>query len=329
MQSGVGQAAVSRVLRRRSQSPGDASVHVHPRTHDKLIRSEGFRMAAPRSFKETAVVEDSSFLDNPGTILEALENVDRTMPERPRPDTPPPPPFPAVEEVLYRSPFRWKAPRILICDDDSLEQGETVRVRSDKVTIGRTKGDIVIGHDVAMSGTHAEVVRKAAGGRHAWVLRDLNSSNGTLARAAAVTLRPGTTILLGSKRYRCEQFSGAISLLDGDKEPATRMLQDVSGLSAAELPALIEVAVSPGVTPARYPFRSSRITIGRPGFGNDIEIDDLCLAGRHAVVTRDAGGGWQLKAEPSLNGVWVRVDRIQLVDNCLFQCGEQRFRFRR
>jgi hypothetical protein len=67
---------------------------------------------------------------------------------------------------------------------------------------------------------------------------------------------------------------------------------------------------------------------GRPGFSNDIEIHCLCLAKTHAVVTRDVSGVWQLEAQPSLNGVWVKVDAIQLTDNCHFQCGEQRFRFR-
>jgi hypothetical protein len=40
-----------------------------------------------------------------------------------------------VEEVLYKSPYRWTAPRILICDDNSLDEGETVHVRSDRITI--------------------------------------------------------------------------------------------------------------------------------------------------------------------------------------------------
>jgi hypothetical protein len=34
-----------------------------------------------------------------------------------------------------------------------------------------------------------------------------------------------------------------------------------------------------------------------------------------------------MESQPSLNGIWVKVDAIKLSDNCLFQCGEQRFRF--
>ena len=153
------------------------------------------------------MADDSSISDDPGTILDSYESVLKRMPAPPA-AVPAARPAVAVEEVLYKSPYRWKAPRILICDDDSLEEGETVHVRSERIVIGRTKGDIVIGHDVAMSGAHAEVVRKDSGGRHAWILKDLGSSNGTLARAKAVTLKPGTTVLLGSKRYRFEQPGG-------------------------------------------------------------------------------------------------------------------------
>jgi pSer/pThr/pTyr-binding forkhead associated (FHA) protein len=262
---------------------------------------------------------DLSNFDECGTVLEP-------MPAQPT-FAPAARPTVVVEEVLYKSPYRWKAPRLLICDDDSLEEGETVHVRSDKIVIGRTKGDIVISHDVAMSGAHAEIVRKDSGGRHAWILRDLDSSNGTLARAKAVTLKPGTTVLLGSKRYRFEQPGGAQPAAGGGDEPGTALLADLGSTPADALPALVETATPVAPAGARHPFRTTRLKIGRPGLGNAIEIDDLCLAGVHAVVTRNYTGAWQLEAQPSLNGVWVKVDRIPLVDNCLFQCGEQRFRF--
>ncbi|MFM8984680.1 MAG: hypothetical protein ACKONH_01225, partial [Planctomycetia bacterium] len=54
----------------------------------------------------------------------------------------------------------------------------------------------------------------------------------------------------------------------------------------------------------------------------------LCLAGTHAMVIRDASGTWHLEAQPSINGVWAKVEAVNLTGNCLFQCGEQRFRFR-
>lgn len=275
------------------------------------------------------MADDSSISDDPGTILDSYDSILKNLPAAPAVAIPAArrTPLP-VEEVLYKSPYRWKAPRVLICDDDSLEDGETVHVRSDKVVIGRTKGDIMIAHDVAMSATHAEVSRQDSGGRHGWVLRDLGSSNGTLVRAKTVTLKPTTTVLIGSKRYRFEQPSVAKQAGDQEREPGTSLLADLGITPVDALPALVETVTPGGSTPARHPFKTTRVRIGRPGFGNEIEIDDLCLAGTHAIVTRDYSGAWQIEAQPSLNGIWVKVDAIKLVDNCLFQCGEQRFRFR-
>lgn len=272
--------------------------------------------------------DDSSISDDPGTILDTYENAAKPGPPPPPAAIPAArPPTSIVEEVLYTSPYRWIAPRIQICNDGSLEDGETVFVRSERVTIGRTKGDIVIGHDVAMSGNHAEIIRKDSGGKHAWYLRDLGSANGTLARARTVTLKPGTLIQLGSKRYRFE-LPGAASPPAADADgDGTALLPDPANAPAEALPALVENTAPGTPTGQRHALRAARVTIGRPGCGNNIEIDDICLAKTHAVITRDASGVWQLEALKSLNGVWVKVDAIKLGDKCLFQCGEQRFRF--
>lgn len=276
----------------------------------------------------TKMPQDSSISDDPGTILDSYDRVPK--PSLPAAAVPAARPAkPVLEEVLYTSTYRWAAPRIVICDEHSLEEGQVFYVRSEQVTIGRAKGDVVIGHDVAMSGSHAEVVRKDTGGRYAWVLRDLGSSNGTFARARTVTLRSGITIQLGSKRYRFDLPGAAEpgTAHSGD-EPGTRLLTNVGNISTEMLPALVESSPAANSASTRHPFRTTRVTIGRPHSGNNIEIDDLCLAATHAVATRDVSGAWQLEALPSLNGVWVKVDSVTLTDNCLFQCGEQRFRFR-
>jgi len=272
------------------------------------------------------MADDSPISDDPGTILESYVGAVKKA------SSPVPAAVPAArgagpaEEVLYKSPYRWKAPRILICDDDSLDEGETVHVRSDKIVIGRTKGDIVIGHDVAMSSSHAEIARRDYGGKHAWILSDLGSSNGTYVRARSVTLRPGIIILIGSKRFRFDLPYPSQPAGDPQADPGTMLVTDIGSLATDALPALVEVRTPAGAAAARHPFAKTNLKIGRPGRGNDIEIDDLCLAGTHAVVARDYSGVWQLESQPSLNGIWVQVDRIKLPDSCLFQCGEQRVR---
>jgi pSer/pThr/pTyr-binding forkhead associated (FHA) protein len=278
---------------------------------------------------------DFPISDDPGTILDSLPISTHQLPAARSVFTGPPvPPLKptapqTVEETLYRSPYRYAAPRITICDDGSLEDGEVVHVRSDRIVIGRSKGDLLIPHDVAMSASHAEIARVDVGGKHAWVVRDLDSSNGTLVRCRAVTLRTGMTLLIGSKRYRFDVPTSSVSpSSDASPDHKTALVDDLTSVRADSLPALIETTPTGDKTPRRHPFRSLRLAIGRPGFGNDIELDDLCVAKVHAIVTRDASDVWQVEAQPSLNGIWVKIDAVKLTDNCLFQCGEQRFRFR-
>ena len=71
--------------------------------------------------------DDSSISDDPGTILDSYESVLKPMPPA-LAGIPAARLVASVEEVLYKSPYRWKAPQILICDDDSLDEGETVHV---------------------------------------------------------------------------------------------------------------------------------------------------------------------------------------------------------
>lgn len=278
---------------------------------------------------------DPRISDDPGTILESFADVSQMLRSmRPAggvvpagPAVPPAPPVvpERLDEVVYQSPYRIRAARITICDDTSHDAGEVVYVRADQVVIGRSKGDIRIPNDNAMSGCHAEIARVDIGGRHGWVLRDLGSSNGTLAKCRSITLRQGMVVLIGSRRYRFE--AGADQPAGPGGEPKTTLLDTARPLAADALPALVETLPHDDRPPERFPFRTLSFTIGRPGRGNAIELEDLCVAQRHATVTRDTGGAWQMQAEPSINGLWARIEAVRLTDGCMFQCGEQRFRF--
>lgn len=276
------------------------------------------------------MADNFSISDDPGTILESYHSSPKPVASaaRPSPNAWNRPSAPPVEEVLYRSQYRWPAPTILICNDGTLDAGETVYVRSEKISIGRTKGELTFGHDIAMSSAHAQIAREDIGGKQDWVLRDLESSNGTFVRSRNVTLRPGIVIQLGSKRFRFEAPAAGTLGMPAATDPGTALLSDFKAWHADALPAFTECVPAGATAAARYPIRTTRATIGRPNCGNDIAIDDLCVGSLHAVVTRDVSGVWQLEAHPTLNGVWVKIDAIRLIDNCLFQCGEQRFRFR-
>lgn len=274
------------------------------------------------------MADEDQISDDPGTILDSFENISSLLPAGraasvPRlvPSSPKPAADGSCEEVLYRSPFRPDVPRLTILNDGSLEDGEVTYMRTDRMTIGRAKGDIQIAHDAAMSASHAELRRIDLGGRHVWGLRDLGSSNGTFVRCRSVTLRANTMLLIGSKRYLFE-VPPEVDYLDelGKTALIGHPLENA-------LPGLVELSPGKDAALNRFPFHSQRISIGRPGFGNDIELNDLCVAKVHAVITCEKSGDWHMQSQPSLNGLWAKINSVKLTDGCLFQCGEQRFRF--
>jgi hypothetical protein len=86
--------------------------------------------------------------------------------------------------------------------DDGREAGEIVRMRSDRLVIGRAAGDIVVPHDICMSPTHAAIERLEEGG---WLLRDLGSAVGTFVRVTSARLVTGTVIQVGRTQLRFEE----------------------------------------------------------------------------------------------------------------------------
>jgi len=49
----------------------------------------------------------------------------------------------------------------------------------------------------------------------------------------------------------------------------------------------------------------------------------------YAVVTRDTSGASQMQAQPSLNGICVKIDQIRLTDRCLLRYRKQQVRLHR
>jgi hypothetical protein len=56
--------------------------------------------------------------------------------------------------------------------------------------------------------------------------------------------------------------------------------------------------------------------------------DDPLVSPRHARIYRNAKQRWHIENCRSVNGVWLRIDRMALDAACQFQVGEQRFLFR-
>src|SRR5688572_15447617 len=110
---------------------------------------------------------------------------------------------PTLQEAVAAddtTPFRPTArpPMATLCIvDDGREDGDVLRLRGDRLVIGRSEGDLLIPHDTMMSARHAELARHFSKGRYRWYLIDLQSTNGTYVRAGSAPLDDGKEFLIG------------------------------------------------------------------------------------------------------------------------------------
>jgi hypothetical protein len=236
------------------------------------------------------------------------------------------PSLPDADDVRLERPTE-RPPMATLCilDDGKLE-GEMVRLRADRIIIGRSEGEVRIPHDPAMSSRHAEIVRqKATTGGFAWGLVDLQSRNGTFVRVSNTVLNDGSELIIGQGRYR---FAAA-SLAAGTTPPINDLLGGTRPWAPAPLQGLVATLVEDG-TGQRYPLTLPEYWLGRdPAQCAIARPDDVLANARHARIFRDAGGLWQIENHQSLNGLWFRVTHIALGKRCQFRLGEQRFMFRR
>jgi pSer/pThr/pTyr-binding forkhead associated (FHA) protein len=235
------------------------------------------------------------------------------------------PPLPAtISEDLFEPAIRPAVPRLTILDDGELTTGETLRLRDQTTLIGRNDGLIRLPHDPLVSGRHAEIIREGAATPYRWVLRDLGSSNGTFVCCSGTVLRPDRLIILGSRRFRLQlpmALKAEIAAVDGT------LMMDGRHLLQQAAPTLVETTNPDPGKRLEIPLSRPFLTLGRPGCGKDIELDDPLIAAFHAQIAQSSAGEWRIEAKPSKNGVWVQVSSIRLSGTCRFQCGEQRFLF--
>lgn len=199
-------------------------------------------------------------------------------------------------EALPYRPLLRRPLALLHVVDDGHEDGETIRLRADRVVIGRTEGDVKIPHDISMSTRHAVLDR---GPGASWLLGDAGSAGGTFVRVTSARLHDGSCLQLGSSRLRFDAVRGAD-------------------------PALVELG--PDGDGKRHACSGPLTTIGRAGGACDIQIGDPFTSPLHAEV-HATDGGWRIENR-GLNGLWVRISGpVKLSQPAQFQCGEQRFVF--
>jgi pSer/pThr/pTyr-binding forkhead associated (FHA) protein len=238
-------------------------------------------------------LRSSTFLESFDSWAQLLRQSDagQLVPGRESSTIPPDP----QEAALYRPTLR-RPMALLHIVDDGREEGETVRVRSDELVIGRSEGDVVIPNDISMSTRHARIARLPEGG---WELHDLGSASGTFVRVMKAKLKNGSVLQIGATRFRFEMV-------------------DPTGA------ALVEI-VAQGVG-ARHECQAPATAIGRIHCGADVAVDDPFVSPLHAELRRTPGG-WRIENR-GINGLWVRIESpVRLSAPSQFQCGEQRFVF--
>ncbi len=236
-------------------------------------------------------------------------------------------PTPSVVEAQRERPVQ-RPPMALLClMDDGKQEGEWVRLRADRTSIGRADGDVRIPHDQQMSTRHAEIVREQTTSGWRWLLHDSGSTNGTFVRIGNTVLRNYNELLIGQGRFRFEAAVPPPAQVTTAPESSggTQMAQP--GLMRALLPSLVEITSAGPVQ--RFPLTLSEYWLGRdPASCAIVRADDPFVDAQHARFFRDKNGQWHVANNASINGLWLRIKTIVLDKACQFRLGEQRFLFR-
>lgn len=274
-----------------ASSQADVAPGESPLTADTAPLTED----VPFSF---SILPDIPVEDDPELAGEWGLRLDTKPDDQPRPQQ-------VNETAIPFRPFSRPA-TLLVCllDDGTEDDGDWFRIRKSRFVIGRKSGDIQLPYDRSLSSRHAEIRLHPIGdGRHDFIIRDLETTNGTFARVSRAVLEDKQQLLLGMRRY--EFLKGGKQ--DGKREP------DVLRELTPE---------GPG---KKYPLLRKTITIGRdPLSATIVLLGDPFISPKHARIRYNSKGQWVLKNLHSRNGVWVRVNELTICSGGAFQVGSQR-----
>lgn len=218
-----------------------------------------------------------------------------------------------------------RPPILLLCIvDEGKDGGEWRRVRTDHVAIGRHEGDIQVPHDGGISTRHAELRRIAHNGRFRWLLRDLQSTNGTYVRAAAAPLENQQELVIGTTRLRFE-LGQPVGLEAQPVDLRTTLPWQTSAPQQPQQPVASLVELTKSGEGQRFALTRDEIWVGSDHDCGVVLSGDACISPRHARIIRNRHGRWQIENHHSLNGTWLRITEIPIDSTGEFLAGEQRF----
>lgn len=261
-----------------------------------------------------------------GTRMESVEDLRRWAAASPGshpPSLPVAAAIPADSTPAYRPLHR--PPMLLLCVlDDGTDSGEWIRIRAGQFVIGRSAGDLQLPHDSAVSTRHCQFVRGETDGRITWFLEDLQSTNGTFIRVGQAVLHDKQEIAIGNRRlvFHAATAPGA-ELAKPAASGSTRPLQALAPAALEQLAPALEELTAAG-DGRRQSLLEREYWIGSDPSCAQIVIKDSFVSPRHAQITCDASGRWQIRDGKSRNGTWLRIRRLPLSSSAEVQIGEQR-----
>jgi pSer/pThr/pTyr-binding forkhead associated (FHA) protein len=219
----------------------------------------------------------------------------------------------------------WK----LTIEDDEGKQ-TSLPLAHDDYGVGRGEDNAVRLTDRNISRKHARLLRNGQG----WVVRDLESYNGTYVNGARVAgeqlVRSGDVVQLGD--YRLELADEAIAAtptvpVGAPAMAAPAMMPGVPGASHQRPNRLVMVV---GPTPgAEFPLDRDYFTIGRAEEAT-ISINHSSVSRLHAELMSLGGGRYEVVDKQSANG--IRINGVDLKRGILeagdaLELGDVRLRF--
>jgi hypothetical protein len=219
---------------------------------------------------------------------------------------------------------------VLTVFDDGKTDGEVIRIRDHRFTIGRTEGDLCIPFDGRISGRHLEITHQVVGGLHRWVVTDLQSTHGMYVRVSRTVLADKAEFLVGNGRYRFDSPQADVgpTVAHGADEGGfnqTHGLDD--GASPFRPPAVTELIGSE--IGNRMLLIKNEYWIGSDPSCPICRPDDPFCEPRHVRLYRGgSSGGWHAEHHKTPNGLWLRMPQITVESLAQFQIGEQRFQLK-
>jgi hypothetical protein len=272
-----------------------------------------------------------------GTVLESDEEIrqavliDRKWAQANAPKASDAQPVPATAgppASPYRPTVRPPVPLLTVFDDGK-NDGEVIRIRSPRFTIGRTEGDLRFPLDGRMSSSHVEITHQFVDGQHRWVVTDLRSTHGMFVRVSKTVLADRAEILVGQGRYRFEvnkpgPGESPDRILDNSNAGQTQGLDEGSGPFRP-----------PSLTEFLGKEIGNRVLLVKDQYwiGSDpscalCRADDPFCEPKHVRLQRTFQGLWGAEHNKTQNGLWLRMVQIAVDPMIHFQIGEQRFRLK-